>query len=288
MAFSSEEQMFADEILRITGMRLSNEKSYLIEHRMRSLSETGTSLAQIAAQLRLAKDPALVDKIVDRILTHETSFFRDGHIFDTLTKQIIPQWMKRKGMDVTQGQDVRLKIWSCGCSTGQEPYSILMSIHETFPFLTSNLQLIATDITEQTLDRARLASYTDFEIGRGVAPSLLDRYFHKTEGGYQLKPEFRDRVNFSRLNLVNDPYPGGFDIVFCRNVLIYIEDSIRKGIFEKLRASLKTDGILILGGAEGVSGFLENYVLRRHGPSMYYELNPSKVTFFKSPGGEKT
>ncbi|MBL8018267.1 MAG: protein-glutamate O-methyltransferase CheR [Leptospirales bacterium] len=284
MPLSLEEQAFADEILRITGMKLGADKAYLIEHRLRDL---GSSLAAIAMELRVARDPVLVDRVVDRILTHETSFFRDEHIFQTLAKQIIPEWMKRKGMDPLKPQDVRLKIWSCACSTGQEPYSIVMTVNETFPYLTGNLQLLATDITEETLTRARNAVYTDFEMSRGIQPAIQDRYFEKHEKGFKMREQFTRHVTFSKLNLVSDPYPTGFDIIFCRNVLIYMDESVKQGIFAKLQASLKTDGILILGGAESVLGFLDNYVLRRHEQTHYYELNPSKVTFFKMPTGDQ-
>ncbi|MCE9598126.1 MAG: protein-glutamate O-methyltransferase CheR [Spirochaetia bacterium] len=283
MALSTEEQSFADEILRITGMKLGAEKAYLIEHRLRDL---GASVASIALELRQATDPGLIDRVVDRILTHETSFFRDEHVFQTLAKQIIPEWMKRKGIDPLKPQDVRLKIWSCGCSTGQEPYSIVMTVNESFPYLMGNLQLLATDITEETIAKARAAIYTDFEMSRGIQPTMRDRYFEKTGNGYKMRDAFRQHVTFSKLNLVGGTYPGGFDIIFCRNVLIYMDESVKKGLFEKLRASLKSDGILILGGAESVMGFLDNYVMRRHEQTHYYELNPTKVTFFKMPTGD--
>ena len=194
MALTAEEQRFADEIQRITGMKLSPEKSYLIEHRLRELSADGMSLANVVQQLRQNTDPALVDRVLDKILTHETSFFRDDYVFKTLTQKIVPEWMKRRGMDPMQPQDVRLKIWSCACSTGQEPYSIIMAIHEAFPFLTGNLQLIATDITEETLAKARLATYTDFEMTRGITPAMRDRYFEKTSGGYKMRETYSKHV----------------------------------------------------------------------------------------------
>lgn len=269
-------------------MRLTEDKTYLIEHRLKEVYREGkyADLGNIVRGLRAGNDPALTESVIDRILTHETSFFRDPQIFEGLVEHIIPQWMRRNGIDPVRPQDVRLKIWSCGCSTGQEPYTIVMAVNERWPFLVGNLQLIATDISSDTLDRARKAVYTELDISRGLTPALREKYFDPVPGGFRFKPAFAAHVNFSALNLVGGSMPKGFDIIFCRNTLIYMEDAVKKKAYEGLRDSLKADGILILGSTESVIGYLDNYVIRKHGTMVYYELNPSRITFFKLPTGE--
>ncbi len=286
---NADEQAFADEVFRLTGMRLTDEKTYLIEHRLKEVYRGGryADLANVVKGLRTGTDAVLTESVIDKILTHETSFFRDPQIFDGLVEHIIPQWMRRHGIDPARPQDVRLKIWSCGCSTGQEPFSIVMAVNERYPFLVGNLQLIATDISSDTLDRARKGTYTEMEISRGLTPQMRDKYFDKVGAGFQIKPAFASHVSFSPLNLMGGTLPKGFDIVFCRNTLIYMEDAVKKKAYEGLRDSLKQDGILILGSTESVIGYLDNYIIRKHGTMVYYELNPSRITFFKLPTGEK-
>jgi len=286
---NADEQAFAKEVFRITGMQLTEEKTYLIEHRLQQIYQGGkyANLGEVVKSLRAGTDAELFNAVVDRILTHETSFFRDAHVFEVLTQHIIPQWMRRSGLDPLQPQDVRLKIWSCGCSTGQEPYTIVMAINERFPYLLSNLQLIATDISADTLTRARNAVYTEMEVSRGLTSDMRDRYFNKTAEGYAFKPSYKSHVTFQQLNMVGGAYPTGFDIVFCRNTLIYMEDALKRAAYQGLRNSLKADGVLILGSTESVIGYLDNYVIRRHANTVYYELNPSRITFFKLPPGER-
>lgn len=286
---NADEQAFAKEVFRITGMQLTEEKTYLIEHRLQEIYRGGrfANLGEVVKALRAGTDAELLNAVVDRILTHETSFFRDAHVFEVLVQHIIPQWMRRSGLDPLKPQDVRLKIWSCGCSTGQEPYTIVMAINERFPYLLTNLQLIATDISADTLTRARRAVYTEMEVARGLTPELRDRYFHKTDAGYEFKASYKAHVAFQQLNMVDGVYPGGFDIVFCRNTLIYMEDAVKRAAYQGLRSSLKADGVLVLGATESAIGYLDNYVIRRQGNTVYFELNPSRITFFKLPPGEK-
>ena len=258
-----------------TGIDLGHDKDYLIPARLAGLlKEHGLAdYDDLASALGRVPQGPLTDHFVDRIATHETLFFRDESIYGALTAQIIPEWMGRNA-----GNSRKLRIWSAACSTGQEPYSIAMVIRHLLPHVFERTEILATDISAVSLDRARAGLYTKYEIGRGVGQPYLERFFREHPGGYQVSDEIRSRVRFEPRNLLEMPFPGDFDLVLCRNVLIYFDLELRRKILEHIRAALRADGVLILGSAEGLDGYLTNYVLRECGLARYYDLNASKVT----------
>ncbi|MBI3396542.1 MAG: protein-glutamate O-methyltransferase CheR [Spirochaetia bacterium] len=230
--------------------------------------------------LKTARDHEFTERVIDKITTHETRFFRDESIFDALVLQIIPEWLERKGAGPVQRGESPLHIWSAGCSTGQEPYSIAIMIREKFPALAGITSILATDISVHTLVKAERGWFSSFEADRGIPPHILSRYFDAHEGGYLVKQHVRDMIQFKKHNLIADPYPAGMDIALCRNVCIYFTETQKRGIFERLARSLKVDGTLILGTAESLVNFYSNYVLRECGLARYYEINTSNVTMF--------
>lgn len=282
MTTDQDHQILLDSIYRITGNKISYDKLYLLESRLKGLmGEKGLSnFTQVAQVLNRGEDTDFINQVIDNIATHETHFIRDEIVFEAFVEQIIPEWMQRKGIDPAQPQDVGLKIWSAGCSTGQEAYSILMLLGEYFPYLLSNLKLFASDISLDTIRKAREGKYTNFEISRGLPDHLRRKYFTETGDGFQIQEKLRQKVEFVQHNLNEDPFPGGFDIVFCRNTLIYFTLEDKRRILENIRKSLKQDGILILGSAESLTGIIGNFIMRNYKRTHYYELNSSKVTLF--------
>ena len=267
-----------DVIRSKTGVDLGQDKDYLIPARLSPLlKEFGFgSFDELASALE-GGDPTLVENFIERITTHETLFFRDESIFSALVSQIIPEWLERNRMRSTHP----LRIWSAACSTGQEPYSIAMLLHSKLPHVFARAEILATDISRQSLSRARQGAYTAYEVGRGLTPELLERYFVPGTGGsHRISEQIRDKVQFAELNLLDSAFPGDFDIVLCRNVLFYFEHSARFAVVDRLRKSMRADACLILGSAETVDGYVDNYVLRECGLARYYEINMSRVTLF--------
>lgn len=261
-----------------TGIVIQAEKEYLLDHRLTGLlTERGIRTFRTAAHvLESGRDVEFVEQLVDRISTHETSFFRDPHIFRALTEKLIPEIEARPGFRA----DEPFRIWSAACSSGQEPYSIVMQIAMHRPDLLPRVQVLATDLARVTLARAQNGRYGLLEAGRGLDEGLLHRFFEADGTGYRVRREIRDRVSFEYHNLVTDRYPSGFHMVFCRNVAIYFSERVRRRVYANACRSVRPDGAVVLGSAETLNGFVEGYVLRRHGPAHYFEPQPSQISLF--------
>lgn len=230
-----------------TALVLSADKHYLVESRLTPIwKDIGLgSMQDLVLRLRANHSSTLHQRVVEALVTTETLFFRDGYPFEALHQSILPQLL-------SQRQNRRLNIWSAACSSGQEPYSIAMLIREHFPELSAwHLQLFASDISHQMLDRARAGYYTQHEVNRGLPKLLLKKYFQPQGKGWQLRPEIRRMVTFQPLNLAESwaTLPM-MDIIFMRNVLIYFELATKRAILTKVRQHLRADGYLVLGGGE--------------------------------------
>jgi len=263
----------------LTGVYLDKGKTYLLEHRLSDLMRDYhlESFDEVIHKLETQNDIHFRNKIIDSITTHETKFFREVSLFDALIAQILPEWLSRSGS--SQPADKKISIWSAGCSTGQEPYSAAIMIKEHLPTLLPHTSILATDISTLAIERAQKGEYTEFEIDRGMPPHLRDRYFKKGQETYVLDPAIRSLVTFSQHNLLKDSYPGPFDIIFCRNVAIYFDDNDKKKVHENIKKALKPDGVMVLGSAEFMNGFVNGYIIREFGLARYYEFS-SKVTLF--------
>lgn len=269
-------------IQNMTGVYLTDDKIYLLDSRLRDLMQEYSlkNYDEVAAILLGGTDENFTHRLIDQITTHETKFFRDESIFTALVDQMIPEWMDRRGISPSSPRNEILSIWSAACSTGQEPYSIAMIVRDRFPLLYPNLRITATDISRDSIERAKAGYYTNFEIQRGMPPHMLTKYFIQEKDGYRISSELKTNIDFRIHNLISDPYPGRFDIIFCRNVLIYFDDATRKTVHGRLRESLKDDGALVLGSSENLIGSLTDYIVRECGLARYYEFS-KQVTFFK-------
>lgn len=233
-------------------------KEYLVETRLEPLarSEGYESLGGLVEALRTGRAAALRRKVIDRLTTNETSFFRDLHPFEALRRHILPELIARRQAERT------LQLWCGACSSGQEPYSILMLLREHFPALADwNIQMLATDLNSTMLERARRAAYSQLEVNRGLPAALLVKYFEKHENDWYLHPKIQRGVEFRELNLSAREWPGipRADVIFLRNALIYFDAATKRAIFAHLRRILRPDGYLILGAAETTYGLDEAY-----------------------------
>jgi len=223
-------------------------KEYLAETRLASLvSEHGcASLQEFFGLLRRQPFSGLHRKVLDAMTNNETWFFRDSNPFVALVETVIPELIEqRKAVR-------RISIWSAACSTGQEPYSIAMSVHENFNLPGWDFSILGTDFSSAALERAKAGLYRHMEVNRGLPAKLLTRYFMQQGLHWKLKQEIRDMVTFRFLNLAE---PWGTlipraDIIFLRNVLIYFDIETRKGILDRVRRLLLPEGRLLLGSAE--------------------------------------
>ena len=233
-----------------SGLSLGVDKSYLVQSRLEPILKKRalSSLAVLADRLRL--DPALEREVVEAMTTNETLFFRDGRPFDHLREVMLP-WLhanRPKGM--------KLRIWSAAASTGQEAYSLAMLISEMGPALAGRaVEIVGTDIAREPLRRGEQGLYTQFEVQRGLPERLLAKYFTKESGGWRINRALRDMVRFREWNLLSDLSGlGRFDVIFCRNVLIYFDQATKAQTLEAASRLLSPDGAIYLGAAETILG----------------------------------
>jgi chemotaxis protein methyltransferase CheR len=233
-----------------SGLTLGPEKLYLMETRLVGIMrrENARDLAALAEKIRPGS--ALEHDVVEAMTTNESLFFRDTKPFEALRLRILPR------LHAARPPGTRLRIWSAAASTGQEAYSIAMVIAELGAQPGDRkAEIIATDIARDALKRARDGVYSQFEIQRGLPMQMLVKYFTKEDAAWRVKPSLRGAVDFREWNLLADPRPlGKFDVVFCRNVLIYFDAPTKTRVLEAIAGVLAPDGVLFLGGAETVLG----------------------------------
>jgi chemotaxis protein methyltransferase CheR len=241
---------FAQVLKSRSGIELGPEKGYLLESRLRAVAGTSghADVAALLRAVRLAPSEPVVAAAVDAMTTNETFFFRDATPFEQL-KGLLPSLVKARG-----GQPVR--IWCAACSTGQEPYSIAMMVEEEAPKIPGlKVDILATDLSERCLQKARAGLYSQFESQRGLTVQRLVRHFEAAPDGFRVKPALRGAIRWRSLNLLADfRFIGQFDVVFCRNVLIYFDRPTKAQILERIAERLADGGRMLLGASETVLG----------------------------------
>jgi len=240
-----------------SGLIITQDKMYLLETRLTSILRDN-NLSSLTALVELLRQPGATkvkDQVVDAMTTNETSFFRDNHPFEALRKSVIPGLIERRAATRS------LRIWSAACSTGQEPYSLAMMLKDNFPVLGGwKVEIVATDLSPSVLDRAREGIYSTFEVQRGLPIQMLVRHFDQQEPNWQIKRELRQTITFRALNLLEDfSVLGQFDVVLCRNVLIYFDQPTKTRILGAIARRIVPDGFLLLGGAESVFGLSDAF-----------------------------
>jgi len=240
-----------------SGMTFSADKAYLIESRLLPVVQRHNlaSVSDLVAQLKRPDHAILLKAVVDALTINETSFLRDGRPFETLRRYVVPELVKSNA-------DTRsFRIWCAAASTGQEPYSVAMSLAEERARLGGfNYQIIGTDISPSALKRANEARYSMFEMSRGLPEPLRSRYFDQIGDSWTAKASIRAPITFSEHNLVADAARfGSFDVVFCRNVLIYFDLPTKQKVLDQIFRRLRPGGYLLLGAAETIIGISEQF-----------------------------
>lgn len=239
----------AELVRRRSAIRLEPGKEYLVDSRLRALAaDAGAAdVDEYVGRLRrnLREDDA--SRVVEALTTNETSWFRDVQPFEALRTHIVPA--------LTAGRTgpSPVRVWSAGCSTGQEPYSVLMVLQQLAPAVTA--RVLATDLSEQVLGRARSGRYSQLEVNRGLPVAMLVQHFTRVGADWQVAESLRSQVSFVRHNLLDPPPAGGpFDVVFLRNVLIYFDLDTKRSILARVRRAMSPGGFLVLGSAETTVG----------------------------------
>jgi chemotaxis protein methyltransferase CheR len=239
-----------------SGLVLSAEKQYLAESRLLPLARRHgvATLTELVGKLRSVPPEApLVAEVVEAMTTNETFFFRDKIPFDHLRETVMP------ALIAARAREKRIRIWCTAASSGQEPYSIAMTLRSMGAALAGyRIDILATDISSEMIERAKAGTYSQFEVQRGLPIHLLVKFFSKEGEVWEIAPELRGMVQFRTLNLLHDFSPlGQFDLVFCRNVLIYFDQETKIGVFNRIVKQMPDDSYLVLGAAETVIGLTD-------------------------------
>lgn len=265
---------FRELIHREAGINLAEHKQALLMARLQPRLR-GLGVATFADYFRLVvSDEAERVEMLDRISTNETHFFREPRQFEFLEKEVVPRWREEARRDA---RAKCIRIWSAACSTGEEPYSIGMTLLHHFPLSDGwDIEIVATDLSTRVLKRARGAVWP-IEKSADIPPAYLKSFMLKgtgpEEGRMKAGPQLRSIIRFSRLNLNDEPYPvpGPFDAIFCRNVLIYFDHPMKVKVLTQLLRHLAADGLLFLGHAESAHGLIPQMKLA--GPTVYRAIS---------------
>lgn len=253
------------------GILLGEGKHYLVTSRLTKLMrDRGIAcLSDLLNAIQQARHTELQEKVIDAMTTNETSWFRDGSPFIALEKNILPLLEERK--------TTACRIWSAACSTGQEPYTISMILNEYKRANASSrlkyVDVVATDISSRVLAEAQLGIYDEAVLERGLPTSLKQRYFSSCEQGWAVADEIKRRVQFKQQNLLNS-YAGlgHFDVIFCRNVLIYFSADLKKDIMNRMADLLNPGGFLVLGASETTLNYTDRFNMVRSPTGVYFQL----------------
>jgi len=245
-----------------SGLDLSADKQYLVESRLIPLARRVglAGIAELVQKIRAGAD-TLTSEVVEAMTTNETFFFRDKIPFDHLREAILPALVKARASRRA------LRIWCAASSSGQEPYSIAMCVKEFAALAGWRVEIVATDLSHAVLEKSKAGIFSQFEVQRGLPIQMLVKYFTQAGELWQLNADIRAMVQHRQLNLLQDfSHLGTFDVIFCRNVLIYFDQDTKAGIFDRLARMLEPDGVLALGAAEsmvGISDAFKPYPERR-------------------------
>jgi chemotaxis protein methyltransferase CheR len=263
-----------------SGLMLSGDKQYLLESRLLPVARKNglASLGELAARLKAAPHSSLATQVVDAMTTNETFFFRDKLPFEYFRGLLLPALL------AARAGERRLRIWCAACANGQEPYSLAMSLRELGPALGAwKIEILATDISNEALEKARAGLYSQFEVQRGLPIALLLKYFVQNGEMWQITPDVRAMVAYRPFNLLNDfSSLGTFDVIFCRNVLIYFDQPTKIGVLNRLAHAAADDGYLVLGAAETTIGLTDAFK-PLHEYRGVYVPNVARIPYVAAP-----
>jgi len=265
-------QLFRDFLQDSCGILLGDNKAYLVNSRLKPVLAKYkiADLGKLLSIIKQSKQHELREQVIDAMTTNETLWFRDTHPYEILIKKLFTELSSTKSASP-------IKIWSAACSTGQEPYSIAISAKEfqdkNDKKFTSRVKITATDISPSVLSNARAGVYQMLALGRGMSDARLNKCFTEVdEGSWEIKPDYKKMIDYKSLNLMDAFHQVGsnFDIIFCRNVLIYFSPELKKQILTKMHKCLKKGGVLMLGASESLSGLSDYYEMEQCHPGIIY------------------
>ncbi|MEQ8791225.1 MAG: protein-glutamate O-methyltransferase CheR [Pirellulaceae bacterium] len=274
-----------DMVKALCGIYLDHSKDYLIESRLSDIlkrHEFG-SYAELARQARELVNEPLRQEVINAITTNETLFFRDDSPFQALQHKALPELIDARAGSLFPK---RLRIWSAASSTGQEVYSIAMTLSELLPDIhTWDVSILGTDISDAAIARASRGWYSQHEIERGLPAVKLDKYFVPEAGGWRVRDELRALARFEKCNLLKEfVNKGPFDIVFCRNVAIYFTAEDRADLFHRVARTMSTVGYLFVGSSESLADLGRHFAPHHHCRSTFYRPNlPAASTMELQP-----
>ena len=240
-----------------SGLVITADKAYLLESRLMPLARKRglKGFEDLIQTMRSTRDEALARDVTEAMTTNESFFFRDIKPFDQFRDVVLPQVLDGRASKKA------FRIWCAASSSGQEPYSLAMILREQAARLSGwRIDIVATDISAEMLEKAKAGVYSQFEVQRGLPIQMLVKYFKKRDETWQIDPSIRAMVQFKEFNLLHDLRPlGQFDIVFCRNVLIYFDQPTKTRVLDAMSKLMPDDGILYLGGAETVLGISDRF-----------------------------
>jgi chemotaxis protein methyltransferase CheR len=240
-----------------SGLALSDDKQYLVESRLLPVARRvgASGLTGLIQKMKEPGSDALVINVVEAMMTNESLFFRDKIPFEHFRDTIIPALL------VARANQRRIRIWCAAASGGQEPYSLAMALKEMGSALAGwRIDILATDLSLEVLEKARAGIYSQFEVQRGLPIQMLVKYFTQVGEMWQIAPEIRAMIQYRPFNLLHDfSQFGRFDVVFCRNVLIYFDQPTKIGVLERLAKVIESDGYLVMGAAETVIGLTKSF-----------------------------
>jgi chemotaxis protein methyltransferase CheR len=239
-----------------SGLVLSADKQYLVESRLLPIARKAgiNGLGELVQKLKGGNERLAVD-VVEAMTTNESFFFRDKIPFDHFRDAVLPALLK------TRASQKRIRVWCAAASTGQEPYSLAMCLKEHGDKLVGwRIEILGTDLSTEVLEKAKAGLYSQFEVQRGLPIQMLVKYFAPNGELWQVSAELRAMVQYRPLNLLQDfSHLGTFDVVFCRNVLIYFDQETKVGVFDRIARVVEPDGFLVLGAAETVVGLTDTF-----------------------------
>jgi chemotaxis protein methyltransferase CheR len=239
---------FRRQLAALTGIEVAADRQYLVEARLAPIMRARDigDFPELLRRFERRESEALVREIIEAMTTSETSFFRDRAPFDVFRDQTLPELM------ATRATARRLRIWCAACSSGQEAYSLAMTLDQSANALRGwSVELLATDISQTAIDAARAGAYSQFEVQRGLSTTQLLRYFQRQGDGWRVNEHIRARIVFQEFNLLSNlDGLGKFDAIFCRNVLLYFDPETRRDVLARLSRALADDGCLFLGASE--------------------------------------
>lgn len=278
---SDDFQFLANLLKQQSGLIVGEDKVYLLESRLTPLARKFNlnSIDDICTRLRTVGDPKLSEAVIESMTTNESSFFRDTKPFDQFKNVALPAVMEK---NVTKKS---LRVWSAASSSGQEAYSLAMILNEMTAKLAGwNIEIIGTDLSKEMVEKSQEGAYTQFEVQRGLPITMLVKYFKQDGDKWRISEDIKKMVKFRTFNLLHDLSPlGQFDIVFCRNVLIYFDAPTKGRVLEATTRLMPPHGILFLGGAETVLGVTDKFKPMEGERGMYILSTNTSFNAVKPP-----